>query len=199
MPRALAPALALALATACVGPPVSGPAATPAPARAPVRFRVDDAPAGLHPALARAEAAVKALRDQLAARLASEIATAGVVRALGVCQRDAPALAAAVSAQTGVDVGRVGARPRSGGPPPRWVTPLLDEPAAKRAADVPAVVLDLGDRVGLLRPIAVAASCLSCHGAPDRVLPEVKLAADGGPTAYAEGDLRGFFWAEAPK
>lgn len=198
MPRAPAAALAIAVASACVGAPLPGPAGAPAPASAPVRFRVEDAPAELHPALARAEAAMKALRDQLAARMAAEIATGGVVRALAVCQRDAPALAAEISAQTGVDVGRVGARPRHG-PPRAWMAPLLDEASPRRAADVPAVVLDLGDRVALLRPIAVAGTCLSCHGAPDRVLPEVKLASDGGPTGYAEGDLRGFFWAEAPK
>jgi uncharacterized protein DUF3365 len=200
MPRTAALALALAALAACVGPPVPGPAGVPARAPAPVRFRVEDVPAELQPALARAEAAVKALRDQLTARLWAELDAAGVVRALAVCQRDAPALAAAVSAQTGVGVGRIGARARPGAPPPRpWIEPLLDDATARRAADVPAVVLDLGDRVALLRPIAITAPCLSCHGAADRVLPEVKLASDGGPTGYAEGDLRGFFWAEARK
>jgi hypothetical protein len=161
---------------------------------------VEEVPRELQPALARAEAAVKTLRDQIGARLAAEIASAGIARSMAVCQRDAPALAAAVSIQTGVDVGRLAARPRPGTPPPRkWIAPLREEITARRAADVAAVVLDLGDRVGLLRPVPLAAPCLACHGAADRVLPEVKLASDGGPAAFSEGDLRGFWWAEARK
>lgn len=193
-------AVALALAAACARPPAPGPAGNPSPAPPPARFRVEDAPRELQPALARAEAAVKTLREQLAARLAAEIASVGIARSMSVCRRDAPTLAAAVSAQTGVDVGRIAARLRPGTPPPRaWIGPLLQETSAKRAADLPAVVLDLGDRVGLLRPVPLAASCLGCHGAADRVLPEVKLAADGGQGAFSEGDLRGFYWAEARK
>jgi hypothetical protein len=161
---------------------------------------VEEAPRELRPALARAEAAVRTLRERLLARLSEALASGGVVKALAVCQREAPALAAAVSAQTGVLVGRTGARLRPGTTPPRpWIAPILEETSARRAADVPAIALDLGDRVALLRPIAVTGLCTACHGAPDRVLPEVKLASDGGPTSFAEGDLRGFFWAEVPK
>ncbi|HEY6003286.1 MAG TPA: hypothetical protein VIV57_10470, partial [Anaeromyxobacter sp.] len=179
--------------------PAPGPAALPAPPP-PARFRVEDSPRELQPALARAEAAVKTLREQIAARLAAEIASVGVARSMAVCRRDAPTLAAAVSAQTGVEVGRIPARLRPGAPPPRpWIGPLLEETSAKRAADVAPVVVDLGDRVGLLRPVPLAASCLGCHGAADRVLPEVKLASDGGPGGFSEGDLRGFYWAEAKK
>jgi uncharacterized protein DUF3365 len=193
-------AIGLALLAACATPPAPGPSGLPAPAAPPARFRVEDAPRELQPALARAEAAVRTLREQIGARLAAEIASAGIARSMAVCQRDAPALAAAVSAQTGVDVGRISVRPRPGASLPRpWIGPIVEETSAKRAADVTPVVLDLGDRVGLLRPVPLAASCLACHGAADRVLPEVKLASDGGPAAFSEGDLRGFYWAEAKK
>jgi hypothetical protein len=198
VPRALA--AALAVAAACATPPAPGPTGSPATDAPPARFRPEEAPRDLQPALARAEAAVRTLREQLAARLAAEIASAGIVRSMAVCQRDAPALAAVVSAQTGVDVGRISARLRPGASPPRpWMAPFVEEVSTRRAADVGAVVLDLGDRIGLLRPVPLAASCLGCHGAADRVLPEVKLASDGGPAAFAEGDLRGFWWAEARK
>lgn len=198
MPRAAV--LALALAAACAGPAGPGPAQPPSPSPAPARIRVEDVPRELQPAVARAEAAVKTLRDQISARLSAEIAAGGVTKALAFCRRDVPALSASISAQTGVAVGRMGVRPRPGASPPRpWIAPLLEGVPARRAAEIPAVVLDLGDRVGLLRPAAVSALCLSCHGPPERVLPEVKLAADGGPASYGEGDLRGFFWAEAKK
>jgi hypothetical protein len=195
-------ATCLALLAACATAPAPGPSGLPAPAPPPARFRVEDAPRDVQPALARAEAAVRTLREQFGARLAAEIASVGIARSLAVCQRDVPALAAAVSAQTGVDVGRMSARLRPGAspaPPRPWIGPLVEETSSKRAADVTAVVLDLGDRVGLLRPVPLFASCLACHGAADRVLPEVKLASDGGSTAFSEGDLRGFYWAEARK
>jgi Protein of unknown function (DUF3365) len=200
VPRAVALALVLALAAACATAPAPGPPGLPAPPPPPARFRADDAPRELQPGLARAEAAVKTLRDQFGVRLAAELASSGVARSMAVCRRDGPALAAAVTAQTGVEVGRIPARPRAGASPPRpWIRPLLGETSARRAADVPAVVLDLGDRVGLLRPVPLASSCLACHGAAERVLPEVKLASDGGSAAFSEGDLRGFYWAEARK
>ncbi|HEY6101191.1 MAG TPA: hypothetical protein VIW03_17270 [Anaeromyxobacter sp.] len=196
--------LALAVAAGCVTPPAPEPASAPAPAAARARHRVEDAPRELQPALARAEAAVRTLREQLLARLSAEIAAGGIAKAAGVYRREASELAVAISAQTGVALGRVSARARGGAAPSRpWVGPLVEETSARRASDVPAVVLDLGDRVGLLRPIAIAPLCLSCHGPAERVLPEVKLAADGpGPSdraAFSEGDLRGFFWAEARK
>jgi hypothetical protein len=191
---------ALLLAAACLRPPAREAPAAAGSAPPSARYRVEDAPRELQPALARAEAAMRTLRERLAARLAAELAAGGVVRSLAVCRKEAAATAAAVSAQTGVEVGRVPARGASGTPPPRpWIAAALEPVAARRAADVPAIVVDLGDRVGLLRPIPLAAPCLACHGAADRVLPEVKLAADGGPVTYAEGDLRGFFWAEAPR
>jgi hypothetical protein len=190
----------LALAVGCARVPAGGPAADASAAPSPARFRVEDAPRELQPTLALAEAALKSFRERLLARLSAELASAGVGKALAVCQREAPALAEAVSAQTGVLVGRIGAHLRPGASPPRpWIAPALEEATARRAADVQEVALDLGDRVALLRPIRATALCLACHGPPERVPPEVKLAADGGPVAYAEGDLRGFFWAEAPK
>jgi hypothetical protein len=197
-----APPLAVAvLAASCATSPVPAPGpAAPAPARPAARFRVEDAPRELQPAVARADVALRTLREQIAARLWAGVASAGIAKALAICQREAPEIAAAVSAQTGVEVGRIGPRPRPGAAPPRpWIAGLLEGASAKRAAEAPAVVVDLGDRVGLLRPIPVAAPCLACHGASDRVLLEVKLASDGGYTAFSEGDLRGFFWAEARK
>ena len=64
-------------------------------------------------------------------------------------------------------------------------------------------VVDLGDRVGVLRPIATAGVCLRCHGTAGSLAPEVRgylETAYPGDRAigFEEGDLRGFAWAEAP-
>ena len=76
--------------------------------------------------------------------------------------------------------------------------------AGKRFDEVDAIVIDLGDRVGLLRPIGVQAPCLACHGAAEGLAPEIRdrigSAYPGDrATGFQLGELRGFFWAEAPK
>jgi Protein of unknown function (DUF3365) len=69
---------------------------------------------------------------------------------------------------------------------------------------VPAAAIDLGDRVGLLRPIEIRPRCLHCH-APRQALSEETRAwltrayPEDRAVGYALGDLRGFWWAEAPK
>ena len=202
--RRRAACAALALLAACAtAPPAPLPAAK-VPA-APARFRADEVPRALAPAVARAEAAIRTLRERLLARQAAELAAEGPRRAIAVFHEEFPALAAAVSAQTGVDVGRTSARPRAEGDLPRpWAAPLVAEASGRRAADVAPAIVDLGDRVAVLRPIAATSSCLGCHGAPERIAPEVKGAIDAlypgdAATGLAEGDLVGFFWAEARK
>jgi len=199
---ARAAAAALVLAAACARLPAIPTPANPAPPPHP-RHRVEDAPRDLQAAIGRADAAIKALRDRLGAALAGEIAAYGPAAAVHVCQRDADVLAEAISAQTGVEVGRTGPRLRTTAAP-QWAAAIVRETAARRAADVAASVVDLGDRVGLLRPISASATCLPCHGGPERIGPEVKAALDSvraieRATGFAEGDLRGFFWAEAKK
>jgi hypothetical protein len=81
---------------------------------------------------------------------------------------------------------------------------VLADASGKKASEVQAIALDLGDRVGVARPIAIAAACLACHGAPERFSPAVEAALQASypsdqATGYEEGDLRGFFWAEAKK
>jgi hypothetical protein len=47
--------------------------------------------------------------------------------------------------------------------------------AGQRAAKVDGFVVDLGDRIGVLRPIAEQPMCASCHGALDQLAPGVDL------------------------
>jgi hypothetical protein len=146
---------------------------------------------------------VNALRERLAARLAAALAAHGPARAIPVCAREASSLADAVTQETGVEVGRAPARPRGDAGAPSWARAHVKEAAPRRAADVAPVVLDLGDRVALLRPIAVVDACLVCHGGPGRIAPEVSAALTDEDrsrlTGLAEGDIAGFFWAEARK
>lgn len=197
-------ALLSALAMSCArapGPTEPGPAA---PSTAD-RYALQDAPASLAPAVARAEAAMRSYRDRLRAQLSAEISRGGPSSAVRVCRTGAPALAAEVSRQSGVEVGRTSARLRSGeNVPPPWAAALVAETATRRASEVQPAVFDLGDRIGLLRPAPAVGQCLACHGTPDRIAPDVKATIDAAyprdaATGYVEGDLRGWFWAEAKK
>lgn len=164
-------------------------AASPAPSS----LAPGDAPAELGPALARAEAAIQA-------------AACDVERRFGEGDPDANAVRCAEArAVPGVVVGRTSARlrnPRNG--PPGWARAYVAGTDGRKAADVSPAVFDLGDRVGLLRPIPIHRRCLRCHAARDaleegtrawlsRSYPEDRA------VGYALGDLRGFWWAEAPK
>ena len=80
--------------------------------------------------------------------------------------------------------------------------PFLDRWKGRPAKEVPGRVVDLGDRIGVLRPIGTAPLCLTCHG--PALAPEVReaLAAKYPKDAargFREGDLRGLLWAEVPK
>ncbi|MBK9516465.1 MAG: DUF3365 domain-containing protein [Anaeromyxobacter sp.] len=198
-PTTLALASAALLALGCAASPAAGEAA----AGAAATFDPAQAPPALAPAVARAEAAVKALQQRLARRLMEEMASApGAVK---VCRQEAPAIAAEVAAAEGLAVGRTSLRLRNPANAPRaWARPTLAGAAGKKAAELKAVAVDLGDRVGYLRPIGVATPCLKCHGPAEGITPGVVAAlAEGYPTdqatGFAEGDLRGWFWAEVKK
>ena len=73
--------------------------------------------------------------------------------------------------------------------PPGWL-----------AGTKPQEIVETADgALRLLRPIVVAAPCLTCHGAPANIDPEVRrLLAERYPndqaTGYRTGDFRGAVW-----
>jgi hypothetical protein len=76
--------------------------------------------------------------------------------------------------------------------------------AGRSAADVDGFVVDLGDRIGVLRPIAHQSMCGACHGPEDGISPEVRAKLRqryprDRAVGFGEGDLRGWFWVEVPK
>ena len=64
--------------------------------------------------------------------------------------------------------------------------------------------VDLGDKVGVLRPIVERPMCAGCHGPAEQLHPAVKLAlterypADRA-VGFVDGEIRGWFWVEMPK
>lgn len=174
-------------------------------AREPRSYVLDQAPPELAAPAAVADSAVRELQQRLGSRLFEEMGRGGPVAAIEVCRTEAQTITQAVAAERGVTLGRTSHRVRNPRNAARdWVGPYVTRSEGMKAADVSPVVVDLGNRVGLLRPIAVAGPCLQCHGAPDALGPGLAAVLaeaypEDGAVGFAEGDLRGFFWAEAPK
>jgi len=156
-------------------------------------------------AVSRADAAASLLQQKLQARLAQAMAAGGPTAALAVCRDDAPRLAEEARRESGLRLGRTSDRLRNpANAPPEWARPHVSSSAGKRAEEVRPLEVDLGDRIGVLRPIAVKAACLPCHGAPGSFSPEVRQAlAKAYPMdrakGYSAGDWRGFIWVEVSK
>lgn len=180
-------------------------AASSARAAAPRVMAAGDVPPELAPAVAKADAALGALRERLFARLNELILQGGPIKAIQVCSAEAPAIAKEIGDASGVEIGRTSFRIRNPGNAPRpWAADLVREAAGKKAGDVAPVVVDLGDRLGLLRPIGVMPACTRCHGAADGIDAQVRAELarrypEDRATGFAPGDLRGFMWAEVAK
>ena len=81
---------------------------------------------------------------------------------------------------------------------------MISANAGRQIKNVDGFVVDLGERVGVLRPIAERPMCAGCHGPIDKISPGVlQVLADRYPTdravGFREGEIRGWFWVEMPK
>ena len=128
----------------------------------------------------------------------------GPAQAVGVCRDEAQALTAQTARAQGMRVGRSSHLLRNpGNAAPAWAARFVGAGAGRKAASVEAVVVDLGDRVGVLRPLPTAAPCTQCHGPAEGLSPDVRAFLETAypedrAAGFEEGDLRGFIWAEAP-
>lgn len=146
-----------------------------------------------------AVAARDAMFAALLARLESELASSGPAGAITVCKVQAPQIAAQVAEDHGVLIGRTSDRLRNpANRAPEWAEPLLaDHPAEPR------YTVGSDGSLGVTLPIRLGANCLACHGAEADLAPETRAAlAEAYPadraTGFQAGDLRGWFWVQAP-
>ncbi len=157
------------------------------------RYAVDDVPLELRPALKRAEEAIRATACDVERRFGEGDPDANAARCGGAAE------------VPGVAVGRTSARLRNPkNAPPAWARSFLAATDGRKAVEVPAAAFDLGDRVGLLRPIETRRRCLACHAAREQLAEGTRRwltrsYPQDRALGYALGDLRGFWWAEAPK
>ncbi len=200
MSRSLFATVTLLLAALCAAAPLHAQS-TPAP----ISWPIADAPAAFKPAIATAEGIIAAQHRALLGQLARALADGGSTHALKQCHLEATASANATGRELGYATGRTSDRLRSPTNAPRpWAARIVEANAGRQAADVQGFAVDLGDRLGVLRPIAMQPVCEHCHGAPASFLPAVRAALkDGYPAdravGFKSGELRGWYWVELPK
>ena len=166
---------------------------------------LSQAPAELRPAISRADLVVVALHDAMLRELNDALARGGPASAINSCHLDATFVAQRIAREDGTAVGRTSDRLRSPTNAPRpWAAALVKAHAGRPARSVEGFAVDLGEKVGVLRPIAQRAMCAGCHGPTERVSPGVKAVlamrypADRA-VGFTEGEIRGWFWVEMPK
>ncbi len=82
--------------------------------------------------------------------------------------------------------------------PPEWAVELVNNQVAD-----PTWLVGPDGRVAGLLPIQTKAECGMCHGPREEIAEEVsakldEFYPDDDATGFAEGDLRGWIWVEAP-
>lgn len=138
------------------------------------------------------------LAQSLMGALSAHIASEGPVSAVEFCSNQAGPIAARVSEETRVAVGRTSFKLRNQDNAPKpWMNPIVE---ARYAS--PVVMRGQGGVLAASHPIPVGAACLRCHGESDAIDAEVLAAIDehysaDEATGFSEGDLRGWFWTEA--
>ncbi len=164
-----------------------------------------EAPKAPDAELARADEAMLALQTRLIEALTSELERSGATGAIQVCRDAAPTITSEVSGDVGVTVART--RPLLRNPdnvPPEWARELVEQAAGMKVEDATQHAVDLGDRVGVLRPIGTLGMCTTCHGDEAAMEPELRnLISESYPDdeaiGFEVGDLRGWMWAEVPR
>lgn len=168
-------------------------------------YTMAELPAAWKPAVEKGDDALAELQKGLLPKLTKALAEGSPAQAVAVCQVEAPAMKKAIEASHALELGRTSHKLRNPKAAPRpWAAPHVSAGAGKKAAEVEALVVDLGDKLGLLRPIPVGPVCVTCHGELASLTPTLtatlaQLYPQDQATGFKEGELRGWFWAEVKK
>ncbi|HEU4693879.1 MAG TPA: DUF3365 domain-containing protein [Vicinamibacterales bacterium] len=166
---------------------------------------IREAPAEWRAVLSRADLIVVSMHDSLLWQLHHKLAEGGPALAFGVCHIDTTELTHRLGRYDGIAAGFTSDRLRNPtNRPKEWAAGLVAAHAGRRARDVDGFAVDLGDRIGVLRPMVATQTCATCHGPVERMTPEVRRRiAERYPSdravGFAEGEIRGWFWVEMPK
>jgi hypothetical protein len=143
--------------------------------------------------------ATNALASEMMGELMAALDESGPAGGIGVCRDKAPAVAARVTETYGVGIGRTSNRLRNAAN----VAPAWAETYVADMVEDPTWVGGPEGELGALLPIRLKAECQMCHGPAEAIDKEVMAAIleaypDDHAVGFSEGDLRGWFWVEAP-
>jgi hypothetical protein len=175
-----------------------------APAAWPT-YRISQAPPELRRQIQRADLVIISLQDAMLAELSRDMEQGGPALAVRTCHLDTTSAANRVAKQEGIQAGRTSDRLRvPTNMPKAWAAPIVAQYAGKRAADVEGFAVDLGDRIGVLRPMAERPLCAGCHGDPEKLDARVRRELEDRypkdrALNFTTGEVRGWFWVEVPK
>jgi hypothetical protein len=190
--------LAAGLLLPAGNPPGQSPAPWPT-------YKISQAPPELRRLIQRGDLVIISLQDAMLAELSRDMEQGGPALAIRACHIDTTSAAYRIAKQEGIQAGRTSDRLRVPTNMPKpWAAPIVTQYAGKRAADVEGFAVDLGDRVGVLRPMAERPLCAACHGDRDKLDPRVRQELDeryprDRALNFQPGEVRGWFWVEVPK
>lgn len=173
-------------------------------AQAPGPWPIKEAPAEFRTIIARADLMIAAMHDSVLRELADAFEGGGAEKAILSCHIDT-VLTTQRFAREGVAAGRTSDRLCNPTNAPRpWAAGLVKANAGRMARDVDGFAVDLGDKVGVLRPISLRGICANCHGPVESLSEGVRREiAERYPAdragGFKPGEIRGWFWVEMPK
>ena len=143
--------------------------------------------------------AVNALAAEMMGELTAALDTGDVGAAIAACKEKAPEVGEHVNELYGVKIGRTSHKLRNAANvAPAWAQVYVTEMVGD-----PTYVAGPNGELGALLPVKLRAECQMCHG-PAEGIDEGVMAAiseaypDDLAVGFVEGDLRGWFWVEAP-
>lgn len=184
-------------------PAGSAPGGQSGPALA--TYSIADAPPAFRPLISRADLIVVTMHGAMMHELRMALDRGGADFAIHSAHIDVIGVIQRLAREEGIAAGRTSDRLRSPTNAPRpWAAPIVKANAGRRVRDVEGFVADLGDRVGVMRPIAEGPLCRSCHGPIDKFTTGVKAElAERYPvdkaTGFDQGEIRGWYWVELRK
>jgi hypothetical protein len=143
--------------------------------------------------------AVNALASEMMGELTAALDAGDPSAAIAVCKEKAPSVAARVHESYGVTLGRTSHRLRNAANvAPEWAQSYVDD-----MAEDPTYLVGPNGELGALLPIKLRAECGMCHGPAEEIDESIMAAItevypDDQAVGFVEGDLRGWFWVEAP-
>ena len=160
-------------------------------------------------AIAKAEAAIAELSTQLGGKLKQALGEGGPAAAIKVCSEVAQQISREIGEKHGLTIRRTALRVRNpANAPDEWeretlemLEPRFNDP--KSEVSMEGIVLADSAEVRVLKPIRLQALCAMCHGAPERLDPEVvktvtAVYPDDQAVGFKPGDLRGAFSVRVP-